>query len=269
MDHRALDIFSSSKPVIGCIHLLPLPGSPRYDGNMSQIIDRALQEALIYEKHGISGLIVENFGDSPFYPDRIPAETTAAMTVIGWELVRACHLPIGINALRNDAMSAMAIATAIQAPFIRVNIHMGAALTDQGIIQGMSYRTLRYRTSLKSTVLIFADVAVKHAAPLADRSLELETLDLTERGMVDAIIVSGDRTGSPAKIDDLRAVCEHTHLPVFIGSGTTPDNVSMLGELADGFIVGSTFKQDGSAEKDVDESRVRHFMSRIQLPKES
>ena len=76
---------------------------------------------------------------------------------------------------------------------------MNAVVSEQGIIQGASHRTLRLRSALKSEVLIFADVGVKHAAPLADRGLPIETRDLTERGLADAIIVSGEMTGEEAK----------------------------------------------------------------------
>ncbi len=113
------------------------------------------------------------------------------MTVVTNEITKVFKRPIGINVLRNDAKAAMAIATACDIQFIRVNVHIGAAVTDQGIIEGKAFETLRLRKSLNSDVLIFADVAVKHASPLGNRSITEETKDLSERGMADAIIVSG------------------------------------------------------------------------------
>ena len=163
------DLFGPEKPVIGCIHLLPLPGSPLYDGSMESIYRKALEEVAILTECGVHGLIVENFRDKPFLPGRLSPETVASMAAVGREVVKKARVPVGINALRNDAESAVAIATAIGADFIRVNIHMNAVVSEQGIIQGASHRTLRLRSALKSDVLIFADVGVKHAAPLADR----------------------------------------------------------------------------------------------------
>lgn len=253
------DVFKSSKPLIACIHLLPLPGSPLYSGSMQDIYDLALMETAIFKKHNVDGLIVENFRDKPFYPGRVPAETVAALSAVTREIVREANLPVGVNVLRNDAESAIAIAVAAQAQFIRVNVHMGAVVSDQGIIQGTGHLTLRLRAALRSDVMIFGDVGVKHAAPLIDRGLATETRDLAERGLVDAIIVSGDRTGAETKTADIELVRQNTSLPILIGSGATPENLGKVCAKADGLIVGSYFKIDGKAENCVDEKQVRVF----------
>jgi hypothetical protein len=264
MKQRSFEnLFGSEKPVIGCIHLLPLPGSPLYDGSMEGIYKKALEEGDILVKAGVHGLIVENFRDKPFSPGRLPQETVASLAAIGREVIKKTNVPVGVNALRNDAESAIAIATAIGADFIRVNVHMNAVVSEQGIIQGASHRTLRLRSALKSEVLIFADVGVKHAAPLADRGLPIETRDLTERGMADAIIVSGEMTGEEAKPSDVDVVKQHTHLPVLIGSGVTPENIHKVFDKADGFIVGSYFKRDGKGNNFVEGRRVKRFMEKI------
>ena len=153
----------------------------------------------------------------------------------------------------------MAIATAAEAAFIRVNVHMGTVVSDQGIMQGDSHATLRLRAALSSYVLIFADAGVKHATPLADRGLATEARDLTERGLVDAIIVSGDYTGAPTSPEDIAMVRQHTTLPILIGSGATPDNLPYVYAQVDGLIVGSYFKKDGRAENLVEEARVKKF----------
>lgn len=253
------NLFKTRKPVIACIHLMPLPGSPRYDGKMGKVFDTALHEAELLLKHGVNGLIVENFRDKPFYPGRIPAETVASLAAVTREIVKIAPVPVGVNALRNDACAAVAIATAAEASFIRVNVHMGAVVSEQGIIEGHSHETLRLRAALRSSVLIFADVGVKHAAPLADRGLGMEAKDLTERGLVDAIIVSGEVTGAEADAGDIDLVRRHTDLPILVGSGATPDNLHKYFEKVEGFIVGSYFKRDGKGEHLVDEERVRRF----------
>jgi membrane complex biogenesis BtpA family protein len=157
----------------------------------------------------------------------------------------------------------MAIATAVQAQFIRVNVHGGAVVSEQGIIEGVGHLTTRLRSNLRSNVLILADVGVKHAAPLVDRGLATETKDLTERGLVDAIIVSGERTGSETSASDVELVRRNTALPVLIGSGATPDNIVKIYDKVDGFIVGSYLKSDGKGEKFVDPQRVTMFMQAL------
>jgi uncharacterized protein len=254
---RFQDIFSKQKPLIGCIHLLPLPGAPLYDGDLDAVYSVALQEAAVFECEGYDGLIIENFRDMPFYPLRIPAETIAAMTAVAREIINQVQIPIGINALRNDGESAMAIATAVKARFIRVNVHMNAVVADQGILQGLSHLTVRLRKQLFSDVLIFADVGVKHAKALVDRGLDIETRDLAERGLADAVIVSGDRTGMEARIEDLILVKGATALPILIGSGITPSNLEKYVAHADGFIVGSYVKQGGYAYNPIDPVRIR------------
>jgi uncharacterized protein len=257
------DLFSAPKPLIACIHLMPLPGSPRYAGSMREVYDTALAEADLFARYPIDGLIVENFRDAPFYPHALPAETIAALTAVTREVVRVAQVPVGVNALRNDAQAAMAIATAAEADFIRVNVHMGTVVSDQGIMQGDSHATLRLRAALSSYVLIFADAGVKHATPLADRGLAIEARDLTERGLVDAIIVSGDYTGEATRPEDIDLVRQHTNLPILVGSGATPDNLAHVYAKVDGLIVGSYFKKDGRAENMVEEARVKKFTDRL------
>lgn len=255
-------LFKNEKPVIACIHLQALPGAPEYKGNMDTVYNKALEEARIFVSLGVNALIIENFRDKPFYPNQVPAETIAGLTAVGREIVNAVSVPVGINVLRNDAHAAMAIATAIQAQFIRVNIHMNAVVSEQGIIQGNSHHTLRLRQHLKSNVLIFADVGVKHAAALASRGLAIETKDLCERGLADAIIVSGELTGSETQAADLLMVKEYSNVPVLIGSGVTPENLDAL-KKADGFIVGSYFKKDGYADNAVMPKRVEKLMANV------
>ncbi|MFX0163450.1 MAG: BtpA/SgcQ family protein, partial [Candidatus Hodarchaeota archaeon] len=153
-------LFQTEKPVIGVIHLPPLPGAPRNLEKIEKILERALEDAKKLEEGGINGIIVENYGDVPYYPESVPPETITSMTVICYEISKKISVPLGINVLRNDAKSALAIALATKASFIRVNVHISAMLTDQGLIQGKAHETLRYRSNLKIDTKIFADVKV-------------------------------------------------------------------------------------------------------------
>jgi membrane complex biogenesis BtpA family protein len=230
---------------------------------MGDVYDTALSEVGIFKRYGVDGFIVENFRDRPFYPDAIPPETIASLASVTREIVKVAQVPVGVNALRNDAAAALAIATATEADFIRVNVHMGVVVSDQGIIQGASFKTLRLRASLRSNVLIFADVDVKHAAPLGGRGISSETRELSERGLVDAIIVSGEFTGSETRGEDVDIVRQNTTLPILIGSGLTPENLHKVYSKADGLIVGSYFKKDGMADNFVEEERVKAFIDRM------
>ena len=263
------ELFSTHKPLIACIHLLALPGSPRYGGSMKKIIETAVREAEIFSKNGIDGLIVENFRDNPFYPDALPPATVAAMTAATQEVVKVFSGPVGVNALRNDASAALSIAVASEARFIRVNIHVGAAITDQGIIEGKAHETLRLRKILNDQILIFADVAVKHASILGNRTIIDETKDLSTRGMADAIIVTGKQTGVEANLEEINNVKENTTLPVLIGSGITDRNIREYFSLSDGFIVGSFFKKDGIADNGIEEHRIQKLITTYRSIKQS
>jgi uncharacterized protein len=257
------DLFGAAKPLIGVLHLLPLPGAPLYDGAIQRVYDQALAELEIFKRHRLDSVIVENFRDMPYFSARVPAETVAAMAAVSREIVRAAGMPVGVNVLRSDGETAIAVAAASGAHYIRVNVHMGAVVADQGVVQGSSQFSVRLRSTLKSRALIFADVGVKHAAPLAGRSLDIETRDLAERGLADAIIVTGDRTGVETSVEDIDIVRRATTVPLLIGSGATPENIERVLPKADGLIVGSYFKKDGAAHKFVDEARVERFVRRF------
>src|SRR5215470_18911127 len=165
---------NSIRRIIGMLHVPALPGSPQGRLEFNAIVTWVLKDADALASGPVDALLLENFGDAPFYPRRVPPHTVAFMTAIAREVKREFRLPLGINVLRNDAESALAIASAVSADFIRVNIHTGARVTDQGVIEGAAYDTLRYRRLLQSNVQIFADVDVKHSAPVVVRKLEDE-----------------------------------------------------------------------------------------------
>ena len=258
------------KPVIGMVHMLPLPGSPKFDGDLRALRDSTLRDAEGLAMGGVNGLIIENFGDAPFYKERVPPHVVAQMTALAANLRRRNpDLPIGINVLRNDAISAMAIASAVGASFIRVNILCGARVTDQGLMQGVARELLRYRKEIDSTgIKIFADVNVKHSAALGSHHsgsggyrLEDEVHDTIDRGLADAVIVSGTGTGKSAEMDELMTVkAAAGDTPVILGSGVNAENMQSFATHADGFIVGSGVKKDGVVTNAVDPRRVEKLM---------
>ena len=202
---------------------------------------------------GFDAVLVENFGDVPFMP-RADAATTSAMTVAALAVREACpKAQLGINVLRNDAAAALAIAVAVGAEFIRVNVHTGARVTDQGVIEGQAGATLRLRRSLGGeSVQIWADVDVKHSAPLAPFSIEDEARDLEARGLAAAILVTGDGTGRPVDLLKLDAVRRVVGVPVLVASGATIETLDRLAATCDGVIVGSALRADGRAGGPID-----------------
>jgi membrane complex biogenesis BtpA family protein len=255
------DLFGKQKVLIGMVHLLPLPGSPGYGGQFEEIEVRAQQDAQVLQKAGFDALLIENFGDVPYYPDDVPAETIAAMTTICAHLREASPLPVGVNVLRNDARAAMAIAAAIDGKFIRVNVHTGAMLTDQGILSGRAHETVRLRKSLAADVAIFADVAVKHGHPMAQVDLEEMAADCVERGLADALIVTGGRTGEEVVMDDLVRLKERfPDVPLVAGSGVTAENVREILSIADGVIVGTSIKMGAKSNNPVDVDRASQLV---------
>ncbi len=212
-------------------------------------------------------MLVENYGDLPFHPGAVPPETVAALTVAVAEVVRTVSLPVGVNVLRNDAAAALAIAVATGARFIRVNVHTGALLTDQGWIAGLAHDTLRRRAALGADVAILADVLVKHAVAPAGLNAARAARDAWHRGLADGLVVSGPATGEEPDLARLRAVkAAVPEAPVWIGSGLTPENAAALMAVADGAIVGSAFERDGVAGNPVEVERVRRLGSRILPP---
>lgn len=258
-------IFSKGhKLLIGVVHLAPLPGSPRWRGNLERIVEQAVDEARAYERGGAHAVFIENFGDVPFAKTNVGAETIAAMAAAGRAVRAAIQLPMGFNVLRNDARAALALCAACDGSFIRVNVHTGAMLTDQGIIEGEACETLRYRERICPGVQIFADVHVKHAAPLGDWPIEIAARDTLERGLADALIVSGTGTGEAALVSDLekvRRACPGAR--ILLGSGVTAENVREYSQ-ADGFIVGTSLKRNGRVGNPVDQKRVAQLRKAIE-----
>jgi len=256
------DLFEVERPIIGSVALLPLPGSPRYDGKLDAVIETALEDARVLEASGVDGLSVENMGDAPFFPTDAPEETVASFGRVLGELRRQTPLPLGVNVLRNCARASLAIAAAFGGQFIRVNVLTEAYVTDQGIIQGMAAELMRTRRMIGSEhVAVFADVHVKHATPLLQRPIRESALDLVERGLADVLVVSGNRTGSPAALEDLAAV--RGIADVVIGSGLTSENVADLLPAADGAIVATTFRPGDDLRNRVDPGRVERFMASV------
>lgn len=262
-------IFPVRKPVIGVIHLGPLPGAPRYDGEpVEAIYGRAVDDARMLAENGIDGIIVENAADLPFSrPEEIGPETVAALAAACVRVRDAVTVPIGITCVANGAIPGLAVAKAVGASWVRVNQWVNAYVANEGMLDGPAGRALRYRSALRAReIRIFADVHVKFGAHAltADRSIPEQARD-AEFFDADAVIASGQRTGSPTSVEEIEAVADGTVLPVLIGSGLDADSVTELLSIADGAIVGSWLKFDGDWWNPVDPDRVRALVAQVRM----
>ena len=261
------ELFGTKKPILGVIHLLPMPGSPRYDGQLDIALERAEQEAAALASGGVHGIVIENFFDVPFAKNRVDTATACAMTLAAQRVKAISGLPLGINVLRNDGHTAISIASVVDAQFVRINVLSGAMLCDQGIIEGEAHELMLYRRMLgmNRKIRIFADVMVKHAVPLGQWSdIRVQAADTVKRALADALIVTGKATGdapNTADIDAVREVLPDT--PIFVGSGSSKENISKLLESADGVIVASSVKRQGILENPVDLGRIRALVDAV------
>jgi hypothetical protein len=262
-------LFSNNCFLIGMVHLGPLlEGSQVPD--LAEVEAKAIADAVQLTEAGFDAILFENLGDAPYYPQRVPPHTIAAMTRIGLAIRNAIHsitpkIPyIGVNVLRNDAEAAIAIAAAVGASFIRVNIHNGVMLTDQGIIQGQAHLTCRYRDRYHPHCAILADLRVKHAVPLAERPLDTEAADLWQRARADALILTGDQTGQSLDFDKLQYLRHRLpSCPLIAGSGVSPDIIPTIHPYINGAIIGTWLKHNGCLHNAIDPQRAKQLVSLV------
>jgi membrane complex biogenesis BtpA family protein len=266
------DLFGMDKPIIGMVHLWPLPGAPGNAGySMDTILDQARRDAEMLLSGGMDGLIVENMWDLPYYVgsdvplEAVTAQAVAARSIVDMVSSMDSPVPVGVNVVHNGGLVELAIALAAGASFIRVCILTGARLWDTGELDhGCAADLLRRRKDLQAeNIKLFADVDKKHSLPFP--GLDLEThIEWTEFYRADGLIVSGRMTGDAPPLDKVRRAKELATRPILMGSGTSADNIAGFLEYADGAIVGSSLKVGGVAENPVDLERVQRYMAAVQ-----
>jgi len=266
------EFFGVPKPVIGMVHLWPLPGAPGYTGyGMQTIIDHALRDAEVLVQGGVDGLIVENMWDLPYYVGAgVKPEAMTAQAVAAAEVVKSFPLPVGINVIHNGGIVCLAIAVAARARFIRVCILTGSRLWDTGELDhGCAADLVRKRKELHAEEIhIFADVDKKHSVSFP--GLDLAThIEWTEFYGADALIVTGRMTGSAPDAEKVREARSLATRPILVGSGSNRENIGPFLQYADGVIVGSSLKKDGVMQNPVDLQRVREFMDAVRAVRET
>ena len=219
-----------------------------------------MADALILQRVGFDAVLMENYGDIPFHAERVESYVISEMTAIATAIGKALTIPFGVQVLRNDSIAGLSIGAATGAAFIRVNVHTGSMITDQGIIRGKAAETLRARAMIDTSVKIFADVMVKHAQPFPGVTIESSARDAVQRGCADAVIVSGAGTGEKTSTKDIARVRSVVHAPVYVGSGATAGNAREFLEHADGIIVGTSIKAGCITSAAVDAERAEEFV---------
>ena len=270
MEKKTLtNVFNIKKPIIGMIHLRPLPGSPNYSSsniNMERVIEIAVEEAKKLEKAGVDGLQVENIWDYPFIKgEEIGHETTAAMTAAAMKVKEAVNIPIGINCHLNGGKQALAIAKAVDAKWIRVFEWVNAYISRAGYIEGLSGKLSRYRSFLNAeNVKFLCDVNVKHGSHfiVSDRPIVEQAKDAIEQG-AESLIITGFETGKAPNANELKEFKSNIDKTVLVGSGVKMKNVKKLLKYADGAIVGSYFKENGNWKNEVKYKKAKEFMNKV------
>ncbi len=255
-----LSLFASNRPIVGMIHLLPLPESPAYQGRPDAIFERALREAAALQTAGVDALIVENFGDEPYLPAELTPSQLAIMAAVTRDIIRAVRIPVGVNCQFNAWQSEVAVAHACGAAFIRVEVFVDTVLMAQGSVPPCSAQIRRYQQQLGAhKVALWADIQTKYTRNLLPQSIEQSAQDAQAAG-ADVLIVTGAATGKATPLDVVAQVKKVVSIPVVVGSGTNAANVSQVLEVADGAIVGSSLKTGGRAENEVSLDATQAFM---------
>ena len=258
-------LFAKDKPVIGVIHVGALPGTPAGTQSMAALIEHATLEARLYRLGGVDGIMIENMHDVPYLRGRVGPEIVAAMAVIGRAVKEESEMPVGIQILAGANLEALAVAHAAGLDFIRVEGYVFAHIADEGWIESSAAELLRFRKRIGAeAVQVWADVKKKHSSHAVTTDITLGAMaEAVEFMRGDAVIVTGSTTGLPPRLADVEEAKGHSRLPVILGSGIDLNNIHSFYNTADGFIIGSYFKEDGHWANEVDPGRVKSLIKAV------
>jgi len=259
------NIFPNGKPIIGMIHVPALPGTPNHDRSIPEIIEQAVKEAVLYEKHGLAAVMLENMHDVPYLNKTVGAEVTATLTAVACAVRQAVKIPIGIQILAAANQGALAVALAAGLDFIRAEGFVFGHVADEGYIDSCAGELLRYRKHIGAEhIAIFTDIKKKHSAHSITADVSIgETAKAAEFFLSDGLIITGAATGKAVNIQDLIECNQSSKLPILIGSGITADNIKDYWQYADGFIIGSYFKEAGLWSNPISEKRCKALMDEV------
>jgi hypothetical protein len=258
-------LFGNRKPIIAMVHLLPLPGSPGYSGDIEAIYAQAEWEAETLAQAGVDAFIVENLNDEPYLIGEPPPEQLALLAGLTRLVSRKANVPVGVNVQFNAWQAELAIAHTCGADFIRVEVFVDTVVMAQGLVHPCSAQLTRYRRALGAQgVQLWADIQTKYTTNLVSQPLAQSALEAKNSG-AEALIVTGAATGQATPLEAVAEVKQVVDLPVLVGSGTTIKNVSQVLHIADGAIVGSALKEGGLASNRISRAATEAFMQAARI----
>lgn len=264
------EVIGTEKAIIAMCHLLPLPGDPYYDKEkgMEYVVKMAKKDFLALQEGGVDAVMFSNEFSLPYLTD-VKTETVAAMARIIGELKPLIKIPFGVNVLW-DAKKSLDLAVAVDAKFVR-EIFTGVYASDFGIWNTNVGETIRHqrRIGAENVKLLF-NIVPEAAKYMAERDIKSIAKTTVFNNRPDALCVSGLTAGSETDSEILRLVKETVGETVTLANtGVRLDNVEKQLSIADGAVVGTTFKYDGKFENHVDINRVKEFMDKVNKIREN
>lgn len=264
------EIIGTEKAIIAMCHLLPLPGDPYYDKEkgMDYVVEMARKDFLALQEGGVDAVMFSNEFSLPYLTD-VKTETVAAMASIIGELKTLIKIPYGVNVLW-DAKKSLDLAVAVNAKFVR-EIFTGVYASDFGVWNTNVGETVRHqrRIGAENVKLLF-NIVPEAAKYLAERDIREVAKSTVFNNRPDALCVSGLTAGSETDSAVLKLVKDIVpNTVVFANTGVRLENVEKQLAIADGAVVGTTFKFDGKFENHVDIERVKIFMHKVKEFRES
>ncbi len=257
--------FQFNKTVVGMIHIDPLPGTPKFKGSVKTIINKAVEEALLYKNAGLDALMIENMHDVPYLNRSAGPEIISLMAIILYEIKNKTNLACGIQILAGCNKEALASAHSASADFIRAEGFVFAHIADEGFFNSDAGELLRYRKLIGAeNILVLTDIKKKHSSHAITNDTDIvETAKAAQFFLSDGVIITGSSTGKEPLLEEIKMVKQNVNIPVLAGSGITIDNVNSYIEYCDALIVGSYFKQEGKWFNPIDLTKVKEFMGKI------
>ena len=253
--------FEGHNKIIGMVHVRALPGTPNYTSSANRIqsiVNKAVEEATLYQQCGLDTIMIENMHDVPYLNATAGPEITSAMSIIGYEIKRGLNLRVGMQILAAANKQAVASAFCSGCDFIRAEGFVFGHVADEGYIDGCAGELLRYRKAIGADdIKIFTDIKKKHSAHAITSDVSIvDTAVAAEYFLSDGVIITGTSTGKKTDPQEVMDVKKAVKIPVLVGSGVTPENVSEYLNYADALIVGSYFKFDGFWKNELSKERI-------------
>lgn len=258
------EVFNTEKPIIAMCHFQAMPGDPYYDsvGGMKKVVELARQDLLALQNGGVDAVMFSNEFSMP-YLTKVKTETVAAMARVIGELKHEITIPYGVNVLW-DPVASIDLAAAVDAKFIR-EILTGVYASDFGLWNTNVGETIRHKMRLhQGDLKILFNIVPEAANYLGGRDICDIARSTVFNNRPDVLCVSGLTAGSETDTQILGKVKQIVpSTPVFCNTGCREENIARQLSVADGAVVGTTFKIDGKFENLVDEKRVASFMKKV------